>query len=447
MLAIVYFRQMLVDEFLALRKLFQQHKYLIFILLIGFVAVIYFLKPFPPRTITLATSHKNSDYYLMGNYLVDYFKERGIELVVKETGGSIENANLLADPSSGVDAALVLGGSLSSQQAERIESLGSVAFEPVWIFYKKSLASKIHTLKDFENYKVGIGPKTGGPQALAKKIFNLNGVDIEKNSNFKYIDYAQEYEDFASGQLDAVVISAVIVSPKVQQLLNDPNVALFGFENAKGYEMKVPYLDMVTLAKSSVSIEKTIPAQDIPLIATTANLLVRKNLHPDLQTLLLMAAKDTIRASDTFFAKRGEFPAYVDTSVKESPQAIQFYEFGPPVATQYLPYWLAGFMSRSWVLILTMVAFIYPLFKLNLGFSAFQYRMDKLERFKNLTLLERNLGEFSKSSEELERCQKQLDQMYKSVLYEKVPIGSEPDREQMLVAIVRLRTMLNLKNI
>ena len=61
-----------------------------------------------------------------------------------------------------------------------------------------------------------------------------------------------------------------------------------------------------------------------------------------------------------FFAGRNEFPSYVDPLVPLSPVASKFYDYGPPPATRYLPFWIAGFVDRAWVLLLTLAAISHP---------------------------------------------------------------------------------------
>ncbi|WP_114663001.1 hypothetical protein [Polynucleobacter necessarius] len=81
------------------------------------------------------------------------------------------------------------------------------------------------------------------------------------------------------------------------------------------------------------------PQKEVTLLATTTSLVVKKSTHPDLQLAILIAARDANRSSpNLFFAKRDEFPAYLDPSIPISPVAEHFYNYGPPHAMKYLPY-------------------------------------------------------------------------------------------------------------
>jgi hypothetical protein len=165
-----------------------------------------------------------------------------------------------------------------------------------------------------------------------------------------------------------------MLDPLVEELINSPDMTLFNLPNALAYQKKYNYLDAVIIPAGSINIKKNLPVRDISLIATTTTLAVRKDLHPALQLALLMSSKEIIQdSSRLFFSKRNEFPAYVDPSIPISPVARSFYNYGPSKATEYLPYWLAVFIDRFWLVVLAAFAIIYPLSKLNFHLRQFRF--------------------------------------------------------------------------
>ena len=96
-------------------------------------------------------------------------------------------------------------------------------------------------------------------------------------------------------------------------------------------------------------------------MATTTQLLIDDRMHPAIQFLFLEAAKE-INGQASFFAERGEFPSFKNSSFPESPVAVHFEEKGAPLLMDYLPFWLAELVNRLFVVLLPFCAFAYPIF-------------------------------------------------------------------------------------
>ena len=70
----------------------------------------------------------------------------------------------------------------------------------------------------------------------------------------------------------------------------------------------VPQPYKVVLPTGVADLARNIPPQDVTLLAVEASLVVRKDLHPALQYLLLQAAAE-IHGGPEIFNKAGRFPA------------------------------------------------------------------------------------------------------------------------------------------
>ena len=87
---------------------------------------------------TMATGPEGGGYYEIGKQYQELLARTGVELRLVETAGSVENLALLRDPHSGVNIALVQGGSVGQAVGE-LESLGTLFYEPLWIFHRGGL--------------------------------------------------------------------------------------------------------------------------------------------------------------------------------------------------------------------------------------------------------------------------------------------------------------------
>ena len=117
----------------------------ILLVLVLLVGAYYILDPTPPKRVVLATGPAQSDYAIFGQRYAAELKRFGIEVILRETDGSSENRRLLLDENQNVDIAFIQGGSGEAMQISDeedgdwdIESLGSIFFEPIWIFYRQA---------------------------------------------------------------------------------------------------------------------------------------------------------------------------------------------------------------------------------------------------------------------------------------------------------------------
>jgi len=428
------------DEFRAIREEFIESKLLVASFFIALFLVIFYLDPFPSKHIYFATSYPSSDWHNFVKKTTVALNEKGLDVTLIDTDGAVDNVIRMNSLKDNVNVAFTYGAALNHDQIHGIYSLGSLFYEPVWIFYRKNKIHDLKSMKDLANYKVGLGPAKSGSFIIAKKLLLDLNVDITKNSNFVSSSFIDIHEKFLKGDLDAIMIVSTYLDPIVQNLMREPKVALYSFSNASAYERKYNYLEAVNIPAGSIDLLNQIPPKDIELISTTASLVVRKDLHPDLQLALLMTIKEVIRSSSNlFFAKRNEFPAYVDPSIPISPIAQRFYDYGPPHTAQYLPYWLAGFVDRSWLFILALFAIIYPLTKLNIHLRKFRFTLKEQPHYEELLAMEKRLCTEKLSEREKQQLLDDLDKMNKHAIEAGVPIGDEADHFSFLNAINLMR--------
>lgn len=432
------------DEFLAIKELLGENKLLFLILLLIFIGSLYLIKPFPDTRIRIAAAGSDSAYTLLARAQASFLKTKGVDLVIEETQSSIQSAQLLIAGKKGVNAAFIQGGVLDGELADQINSLGSVDFEPVWIFYRKGLSGHPERLKDLSNLRVGVGPNPSGTWIIAQKLFALNGIHIEKNENFKVDSYEANFEDLLSGKLDALINVNPVTDPVIARLLREPRVELFELTHASAYDKQLPFVKVVTLPAASIDIAKQIPPKDISLLATTTNLAISKDMHPALQVMLLLSSKEAQRASRSLFLSNEEkFPAYMDPTIPISEAASSFYDYGLPQTMRYLPFWLAGFIDRVWVYILTLLAIFIPLSQLNFNLRAirFQIRINRIQR--ELLSYEREIKSGSLPSDRLSKISQRLEQLSNIEMRQPIPTGCESDYFDFLGRIDELRSRLN----
>jgi TRAP-type uncharacterized transport system substrate-binding protein len=335
---------------------------LIFLLILGLAILIWFAKPAPPSKVLMATGAGGS-YKVLGEKYRDYFAKKGVQLKLVETHGSKENLQHLIDRKDPIQAAFVQGGMIASDEVTGVESLGSVDYEPVWVFYHNKVFNERAHLsdRDIAKLKINIGPVGSGTRAQALSIFKLNGLN-SNHPNLLGLSNADGVEALEHGAIDGIILVDGFDSHNVQRLIKNPDIKLASFQRADAYTRLIPYFEELSVPMGGFDLGKNIPDHPIQLISTTTNLLIDNRLHPAIQVLFLQAAKE-INGNKSYFAKAGEFPVYMNTEVPLSDEAKFFYEKGTPTLMKYLPFWLAEFLERMFFLLLPFAAFAYPIIK------------------------------------------------------------------------------------
>jgi TRAP-type uncharacterized transport system substrate-binding protein len=84
----------------------------------------------------MATAGEGGSYQMLGKKYVEYFAKKGVTLELVTSAGSQENIARLSDRKDPVQAAFVQAGVYNPSGIAGIVSFGSVAYEPIWFFYR-----------------------------------------------------------------------------------------------------------------------------------------------------------------------------------------------------------------------------------------------------------------------------------------------------------------------
>jgi TRAP-type uncharacterized transport system substrate-binding protein len=322
-------------------------------------AVVVALRPLPSRSFTMATGPEGSAYAAFGERYRAALAAHGIELRLVPTGGSYDNLVRLSDPDSGISAAFVQAGTTSTAQSPDLLSLGTMFYEPLWVFCRCPADTRDVMFPGRIGTHVSIGPEGSATRALALLLMKLNNTDLAR---FRFEAFSPERaaEALVGGQIDAVVIDTAWESPAVQRLLADPSLDLVSFPRADAYVAMLPYLSKVQLPMGVANLALNRPPQDVTLVAPKAQLVVRSDLHPALQYLLIDAA-ERIHGGPGVFNGAGAFPAPEQVDLPLSREAQHMYRNGPNFLRRHLPFWLAELVQRLLLLAIPLIGIVYPL--------------------------------------------------------------------------------------
>ncbi|HJT25460.1 MAG TPA: TAXI family TRAP transporter solute-binding subunit [bacterium] len=323
------------------------------------VYLVSLLHPLPPSRITLATGPEGSSYAYYGKRYKVLLAKQGIEVDLKPTAGGLENLQLLRDPHSGVQAGFVEGGVASEEDSPQLLSLGTLGYEPVWFFTHRAVTDR--TLFTLKGKRVAVGPEGSDSRALVEELLKRSKLNL----GF-YRAMSLEPEDAAAqmiqGKVDAAIFMLNWGNPLIRKLVEAPGVYPANFSRADAYVSLFPSLYKLVFPAGAGDLETNKPARDTTLLATKTSLIVKNNLHPALQYLLLEAATQ-IHSRAGVFQKAGEFPAPEALEIELSPDARHFYKSGRPFLQRYMPFWLAALVEQLIVLIIPVLGIMYPVGK------------------------------------------------------------------------------------
>jgi len=381
-------------------------------------AAIVTLRSMPPRMIVMATGPEGGTYYEVGERYRVALARANVDLRLLPTAGSPENLALLLDPHSEVSVALIQGGIISTGDSSELESLGTVFNEPLWWFHKREIRAE--GVDGLRGQKISIGSEGSGTRALTLELIKRNALEGQVSELLALAPRAAA-EKLLAGEIDVAFMMASWDSPVVQQLLADERVALSGFQRADALVEFYPFLNKVVLARGVRDLAKDQPPKDVTLIATKASLVVRKDVHPAIQYLLLNAAM-RIHSEPTIFQRANEFPAAEAIDIPLSNEALRFYKSGPPFLQDYLPFWMAVLTGKLIILLVPIFGVLYPIIKFLPLLYDWMMRSKILRMYGELRVLEGEVTDARGTGRDMRKMVARLDRLTQRAKHLRVPV-------------------------
>ena len=327
------------------------------LLVAGFWLAYQFVDPAPPKQLLIATGSPQNAYYRNAERYAERLAHEGIKLDILSTAGSVENLQKLVDGT--VDIALVQGG-IDHPQHERLRSLGSLYFEPLWLFHRQD--QPLSRLTELSGKRIAVGAPGSGTRPVAMALLDNNGISAE-NSELLPLSSEQAAIGLIDGSVDALFLVTSAGSTLVQQLLASPEIELMSFTRAGAYRSKHEFLSSVTLPEGVFDLVNNIPNRSIELLAPAATLVVRNDFHPALAGLMLQIVSQ-VHGQGGLFEQPGEFPSSRYAQFQLSEDAQRYFRSGPPFLQRFLPFWAANLIDRLVVMLIPIVTLMIPLSKI-----------------------------------------------------------------------------------
>jgi TRAP-type uncharacterized transport system substrate-binding protein len=306
----------------------------------------------------MTTGAEDGAYHRYALRYRELLSRYGVELVLLPSSGAAQNLERLRSGDRGVEVGLVQGGLVQPDDAQQLYTLGSLFYEPIWVFYRGK--ETIERVSELRGMRVAIGIPGGGTHALGLALARDNGL-AEPPTTLVELGGLAAAQALVDGKIDVALYVSAIDGPAVQQLLRTPGVRMMDARRADAYIRRLPYLHKLDLPEGVVDLKDGIPPRDMTMIAVTANLIAREELHPVAVELLLQAARE-VHGGPSLLHPAGVFPAPMDVELPLDTDADRFYKERPSLLRRVLPFWLAVWAERWLFILLPLLAVAIPAF-------------------------------------------------------------------------------------
>lgn len=391
----------------------------LFLAFVCLLAVVWVVRSAPPHKLVMTSGPEGSSFQRWAGAYQKALAKHGVTLEIRPSSGSLDNLRRLRSAAEGIDIGFVAGGISKDENVDGLVSLGSVAYQPIWVFYH-SPAPTINRLSQLAGQRIAIGAPGSGTRSLALALLQANGITGAPTIFFDS-DSGAAAAALIQGKLDAVFLmgdSAALQT--LRDLEHAPDVQLFNFTQADAYVRRNAYLNKITLPTGSLDLAKNLPAQDIFLVGPTVEFVAREGLHSALSDLLLDVARE-VHGKANLLQKRGEFPAPLEHEFTLSDDAQTYYKSGRSWLYRSIgSFWVASLLNRILVAVVPLALVIIPAIRLLPSAYRFNIQLKFYRCYRPLQRLEReSFG--SLTAARVQELLLELDEIETAVSRLKVP--------------------------
>jgi TRAP transporter TAXI family solute receptor len=308
------------------------------------VAAYLLVGPSPPPRIVMAAGQDDGVYTSLAQTYRARLSRVGLDVRVVVTNGSLDNLERLLR--NEVDVALVQSGTaaLIPGADERLRGLAALYLEPLWIFHRDA---GLTSLAPLQGRRVSVGPAKSGTEAVAKALLREYGVD--DGPLVANLTNAEARQQIERGALDAAFFVTSYRDTTVLELLRRPDVHLMSLRRDAAHARKFTALQPLKLPEGVIDLRHNLPAEDKTLLAASALLVSRAELHPRVVEQLLKVAH-ALHRPGSLLDPPLRYPSLEGLDLPPHEAAEIYLTQGESLLSRTLPY-----PVLRWVLILRVL--------------------------------------------------------------------------------------------
>ena len=277
----------------------------------------------------------------------------------------------------------------------KVTAVGTIALEPLFIFYSASL--DIKNLQDLKGLRLAVSPPASGTRVIAERILDLYGVNSQ-NSTFLPITLSESSEAIQNGFADAAFFLLPPGNKLIRQLALNPKLRIMSLPQAQALASNLGFVRHVTIHEGGFDYLRSVPSQNIQLVAIPATLIVKKDLKPAIVTIIAHFLKTRFQSA-TLVSRPGELLLIHEPSIAVNIHAESVLKNGLPYVYRTLPLPLAALLDQfslyiGFIILLASVysSMRFPSPKLIWREIQLRWYLRKLERlFDRVVLTEKSI--------------------------------------------------------
>lgn len=321
------------------------------------VGLLILVNPVPPQDFTWSTGPESDPTLLLAREYAEIVAADGFSIEIVTGEGAAQSLERIV--AGEADVTIAQTGIATPEQAEVLQSLGSLYFQPIWIFHRADL--EVNFLRDLRGRSIYVGTEGSGTRLLAERLLAANGVTAD-NSTLVVGGFTESREQLFSGEVDAAFYVTSPDAALVSELLSNENFTLFDVRRSDAYRATYPFLTVITIGEGMIDLIENVPAEPKTVLAVAANLIVRQDIHPNIVRLLMRTATDLHGSAGTF-EDAGQFPSRSFVDLPMHPEALRYLNEGESFWEQNFPFLIAGFLDRFIVLLIPLIPLLYPVIR------------------------------------------------------------------------------------
>lgn len=335
---------------------------------LGVLAALPFLGAPPPSHLTIACGPGGGTYEKTGRALARSLEASGIQVDLLGTAGSGENIEMLR--SGQADLGFAQGGMIPSLPLDLdpgeepgesgLVGIASLYLEPLWIFVRSDHEGD--GIGGLRGCRIEVGAEGSGTRAVARTLLEPHGL-LPSGCTLLGSSPQDAVASLIEGSVDALFLVTSPRSGKIRELLGSPAVRALPLVRNAAYGSHFRFLKALTLPPGLVDLDIVLPREPLPILAPTATLLAREELHPSIVPLLIRTLEHRSR-SGGLLEEPGQFPAPHPLDVPIAPAALGYFENGTSFLYRWLPFQFAATLDRLKILLLPLLTLLIPLFRL-----------------------------------------------------------------------------------
>jgi NMT1-like family len=298
--------------------------------------------------VVIAAGNPEGGYMEYARHYVHQLEHLGVQtqLVFDDSWTGVSTR--FAKPADEADVGFVQG-LYSHRLATNVQSLATVAREPLWIIAR---TPGLDNLAQLKGLKIAVGAVSGSSYDSAVLTLASHGVKVEEVG----LDTAQgmtAVNALIDGRVGAVMQVLGVQSQGIQAALQTPGLQFMGLTRAEEVRTKEPRLRLMVLPQGAIELRGDVPSRDLSMLSTDTHLVVRDTMHPATQRLLLGVATG-IHELPGLLQRNREYPSLTPVDIPLSKQVMRG-GVERPLFEDLLPYWWAQLAHLVLVYILPIV--------------------------------------------------------------------------------------------